>query len=283
MVFLSNDFGTNWTKLGLPVLPSFNFYCVASSASGSNLVAAADPGFIYFSTNSGANWSTATAPLTNWVSIVSSADGRRMVAAVRNERVYISTNFGAAWTSSNLSTQKWASVCISSDGRSVGAIGTNSYISSDGGSHWITNKFSNGSIACSASGTTWMIAGAQVYTSSDGGATWVTNLLNAGWGGVMSADGCEIVVYQTLGFGGLTNWVGHITPSPQLNIQKIDGNFGISWLLPSTNFVLQQTMDIGSANWGTVSNNPTLNFTNLNQEVSVPAPGGNAFFRLIAQ
>jgi len=199
-IFLSTDFGTNWTKLNLPGLQNvFSGYCIACSANGSNLIAAENLGPIHFSTNSGADWSTATAPSTNWVSVASSADGRRMVAAVRDERVYFSTNFGSTWTSSNLSTQKWASVCISSDGNSVGAIGTNSYISRDAGSHWLTNKFSNASIACSANGTTWMIAGAQVYTSSDGGVTWMTNFSNAAWGGAMSADGCEIVVNQNLG------------------------------------------------------------------------------------
>lgn len=285
-IFLSTDFGTNWTKSSLPPLQNaFSGYCLACSADGSNLIAAENLGPIHFSTNSGADWSTATAPSTNWASVASSADGRRMVAAVRDERVYFSTNFGSTWTSSNLSTQKWASVCISSDGNSVGAIGTNSYISRDAGLHWRTNKFSNASIACSANGTTWMIAGAQVSSSSDGSVTWFTNFSNpnATWNGVMSADGCEIVINQTSGSGGLTNWVGHITPSPQLNIQPQDTNRAISWLVPSTNFVLQQNSDLATTNWVTVSNSPTLNFTNLQYEVAVPDLTNNGFFRLVAQ
>ena len=284
MVFLSNDFGTNWITLGLPGLSGLiRSYCVASSASGSNLIAGAYAGPLYFSTNSGSNWSTASAPSTNWTSLASSADGRQIVGAVNGGNIYVSTNFGANWTPTNLPAQGWKSVTISVDGKSLGATGPGTYISRNEGASWITNKINGNSIACSADGSTWMIAGAQIYTSSDGGLTWVTNLSSWSWVGAMSADGCEIIVDQTSGGRGLTNWVGRVTPSPQLNFQTTDGNLGISWLLPSTNFVLQQSADLTPSSWTPVSTGPTLNFTNLQQQVSVPATGSNAFFRLIAQ
>lgn len=283
IVVRSEDFGTNWTKLSLPSLSSFNGYCLACSANASNLIAAAASGPIYFSTNSGANWSTASAPSTNWVSLASSADGRRMVGAINVGNIYLSTNFGADWTPTDFPIQAWGSVCISADGKSIGATGANTYISRNGGAIWITNKISGNNIASSANGMTWMIAGAQIYTSSDGGVTWVTNLSNWSWTGTMSADGGEIIVEQTSGSGGLTNWIGHATPSPRLNIQTTNGNLGISWLLPSTNFVLQQNADIATSNWVTIPGDPTLNFTNLNQEISVPVTTSNAFFRLTTQ
>jgi len=78
-------------------------------------------------------------------------------------------------------------------------------------------------------------------------------------------------------------WISRVTPSPQLNIQKTDPNLTVSWLIPSTNFVLQQSADIAAANWTPVTNNPVLNFTNLNQEVTVPATNITGFFRLISQ
>ena len=284
-VFLSTDFGTNWTKLNLPGLSvsSFNGYCLACSADGSNLIAAATGGSIYFSTNSGADWLTSSAPNTNWWSLASSADARRMIAAVNGGRIYLSTDFGSTWITNSLIAQAWRSVCVSADGQSMGATGTNSYISRNAGASWMTNKISGASIACSADGSNWMIAGAQVYTSNDGGVTWTTNFSNAGWGGAMSADGCEIIINQTSGSGGVTNWLGHIIPSPQLKIQPADTNIALSWLLPSTNFVLQLNSDLATTNWVMFSNSPILNFTNLQYEVAVPNPGDNGFFRLIAQ
>jgi hypothetical protein len=54
-------------------------------------------------------------------------------------------------------------------------------------------------------------------------------------------------------------------------------------LLPSTNFVLQQSSDIAAISWTAVTNNPTLNFTNLNLELNLPTTATNTFFRLMAQ
>jgi len=78
-------------------------------------------------------------------------------------------------------------------------------------------------------------------------------------------------------------WIGRLTPSPQLNIQSQSPDVAISWLIPSTNFVLQQTVDFANPIWTPVSTSPTLNFTNLNQEITLPANGSNLFFRLSAQ
>jgi hypothetical protein len=276
LVYLSNDVGTNWAKLTLPGI-SGGSYCVASSGSGSNLLAGAYGGPLYFSTNSGANWSTTSAPHTNWWSLASSASGERAIAAVYGGQIYLSTNFGASWMPTNLPAQNWRSVCISADGQSVGATGTNSYISRNAGAIWITNGISGNSINCSADGTSWVIGGTQLFISSDGGSTWSTNFPATGFFSAMSADGCEIAVK------GQTNTVGFLTPSPKLNVQSSSSNLRLSWLLPSTNFVLQQTADLSNPIWTPVSTSPTLNFTSLNQEVTVPANGSNMFYRLSAQ
>jgi hypothetical protein len=46
-------------------------------------------------------------------------------------------------------------------------------------------------------------------------------------------------------------------------------------------FVLQQTAALTEAQWSDVDAQPTLNYTNLNQEVSLPAPNGPIFYRLV--
>lgn len=289
-VFLSNDSGTNWTKLGVPPLSGVSTYCVASSASGSNLVAAvsvgpsaSDGGSLYYSVNSGANWFVSNLPSTNWAAVATSADGREIVAAASGGSIYLSTNSGNNWLPTSLPAQAWKSACVSADGAAIGATGASTYISQDSGVHWMTNKTVGGSISCSADGATWLIAGTQVYTSGDHGVTWVTNSVLAGRTGAISADGCEVVASGMPGGGSLTNWVGRVVPQPQLNIQPANEFMLVSWLLPSTNFVLQQTVDLSNPVWTPVAAAPTLNFTNLHQQVIVPANGGNSFLRLMAQ
>src|SRR6185312_9947536 len=116
--------------------------------------------------------------------------------------------------------------------------------------------------------------------SVDAGVTWVTNFSSAQWlGGLVSADGAEMAAVGS----GQGTWIGRVVPSPQLNIQPQTPNVAISWLIPSTNFVLQQTADLANPTWTPVSTTPTLNYTNLQQQVTVPAAGSNAFFRLSAQ
>jgi len=281
-VFLSTDFGTTWTLMNLPSISgSATTYSVTCSADGEKLVAAAMGGPIYYSTNSGLYWNTSSTPNMSWSCLASSADGRRMVGAA-NGGIYFSTNFGANWTPDNPSPAG-AEVCISSDGNWVGITGANTYISSDGGSHWMTNGFGPASIACSADGTDWIVGGPQVYISADGGKTWVTNLSALPpvltYGVAASADFCQLIATGP----GQGIWSGRAVPSPQLNIQSQDTNVAVSWLLPSTNFVLQQSVDLSNPSWTEVSANPTLNFTNLNQQVSVPATGSSMFFRLTAQ
>ena len=47
------------------------------------------------------------------------------------------------------------------------------------------------------------------------------------------------------------------------------------------NFVLQQNSDLCTSNWTDLTNNtPTLNLTNLQNQVALPLPAGNAFYRL---
>jgi hypothetical protein len=77
--------------------------------------------------------------------------------------------------------------------------------------------------------------------------------------------------------------IGRVTPSPLLGIQATNGNIGISWLIPSTNFVLQQSTHLTATHWQPIARSPVLNFSNLHDEVAVPNTASNSFFRLIAQ
>jgi hypothetical protein len=71
----------------------------------------------------------------------------------------------------------------------------------------------------------------------------------------------------------------HTTPGPSLSISAATSNcVALSWLIPSTNFVLQQSSDL--LNWSTMTNVPILNLTNLQNQVVTPISDGSAFYRL---
>jgi DNA-binding beta-propeller fold protein YncE len=269
-IYTSTNSGATWVQASN--VPRLGWYSVASSADGSKLAAVAgyayypSPGAsnIYTSTNFGATWITNTVPATpfgiqnNWAAIASSADGSKLIAAGGGYGsvgyIFLSTNFGASWalTATNIlpyhGRSEWIYVASSADGSKLAAVSESGL---PGG----------------------------VITSTDSGATWITNSVpNLTWNAVaLSADGARMVV--TVGY---PSYVGRIyttqtTPSPVLNLSASDNV--ISWIIPSLDFTLQQSPDLTS--WTDVTNLPVLNLTNLEDQVVLPPPAGNSFFRLL--
>jgi hypothetical protein len=78
-------------------------------------------------------------------------------------------------------------------------------------------------------------------------------------------------------------WISQTTSSPKLNLTTSSNQLALSWIIPSTNFVLQQSSDLIAANWVTLTNTPALNFTNLNDEVRLSPANASGFFRLVTQ
>jgi len=70
------------------------------------------------------------------------------------------------------------------------------------------------------------------------------------------------------------------TPSPILNIAAAAQNALISWTVPSTNFLLQESSNPAAGNWTNVITAPVFNPTNLQLQVPIPSPAGARFFRL---
>jgi len=121
-----------------------------------------------------------------------------------------------------------------------------------------------------------------IYTSTNSGVTWTSNnVASQGWYSVASsADGNKLVAAS---FYGIGDALGNIytlqtTPSPQLNIAPLSNNFALSWIIPSTNFVLQQSSDLAS--WVDVTNTPALNLTNLQNKVTLSPSNSSGFYRL---
>jgi hypothetical protein len=123
--------------------------------------------------------------------------------------------------------------------------------------------------------------------STNSGAIWAPANVPAGqWNSVaVSADGSFLGV---AGVGQIATLhppasPPPIPPSPQLVIDRLGGNVGLSWLVPSTPFVLEQTADLRSTDWVAVPTSPTLNVTNLNYQLTLPAASGARLYRLTQQ
>lgn len=288
-IYSSTNSGANWVSNSVP----FTYWQgVASSADGKNWAAVVNGGGIYFSTNSGSTWTPSDAPSEGWRSIATSADGTKMVAVVSSGGIYLSTNSGANWVqATNAPNETWYSVSSSAKGDKLAAtalpLGSDTiYISTNSGAIWtpVSSIFLVISIASSADGTKLVAAASEggIYTSSDSG---FDRALNEGtqytnWQIVASsADGGKLLAGWNSSSGGGISILQN-TLAPKINIKSETHNIKLSWIVPSTTFVLERSPGLASANWTLVTNTPGLNFTNLQNELILPQTNSSFFFQL---
>jgi hypothetical protein len=283
-IYTSTNSGTTW---GSNNIPNYAWFSVASSADGAKLVAVAGGGQvlgpIYTSTDSGSIWNSNNVPLSHWISVASSADGNKLIA-LSQFSYYTSTNAGNTWTSNGIPSVTWTSVASSADGNklvaAVDVAGTHHiFTSTDSGSTWITNNASvsrTTAVASSADGATLAeVEPYWIWLSTNSGVSWTSNNGTGFWHGVAtSADGTKLAVVDAHP-GGI--WTLQNTPTPSLSISPRNG-IQLCWLIPSTNFVLQQSFDLAS--WSDMTNAAVLNPTNLQNQVTLPLSTGNSFYRL---
>ena len=146
-----------WTNIGPNEV---GWAAVACSADGTKIIAARISGWVYLSTNSGGNWTTATLPGAKWYSTASSADGSKLFASTANS-LYVSTNSGLTWATNTAEYAAFVQIACSADGTRV-------------------------AVACIEGG---------ILCSTDSGTTFTTNAVPTGQFGsiVSSADGTELV------------------------------------------------------------------------------------------
>jgi hypothetical protein len=311
-IFASTNEGGAW-------MPGINdyFQSVAASADGTKLVAVAyviadrtetrRP--IYLSTNSGANWTISSAPIANWTAVTSSADGSKLVAATSSEFIYNSTDSGATWVSNRIANAYWRSVASSADGQRLSAAaqiivnGENPfgriYVSTNAGLSWMTTGAPSNywvSIASSADGTK-LVCGADggypyrpqsIFTSVDGGASWVSNSApDVSWVSVASsADGCKLFAAANMGNsqpGSGLIYTAQISPRSLLRSSRSNSTLTLYWIVPSINFVLQESSDLSTTNWADMPSVSMLNYTNLHYEVALSPTNASRFYRLVSR
>ena len=282
-LYASTNSGMSWYRITNTV------QFIACSADGEKLLMAKGGAIslgspLYTSADSGNTWVSNNAPVTNWTAATMSADGNKLAAVVYGGGIYTSTNFGSSWISNTVPSKSWFGIASSADGTKLAAVATSGEIftSTNLGITWTTNTVPNygwDSVASSVDGGKLIAVGSRIYSSTNFGRTWVSNSAPAAnWGAVVSsADGYKLMAAVS----GSRVWTSYSTPTPRLNIEPVDNNLALAWLVPSTNFVLQQSLDLSS--WTDVTNPPALNLTNLQDEVIFPPTNSSGFYRLVTQ
>jgi len=294
-VYTSHDGGANWFSNNVPGASRWD--SVAITYDGTKMVAAGNnfsAGPICVSTNSGSTWTQTSAPISQWCSVASSADGSMLLAGTFGGMAYLSTNSGTTWTpQTNLPAGRWTYMAVSTDGNTciaaaydIGSGFGRVYISTNGGNFWTptsqpTNMYLLGFCA-SGDGSKLTAVGYAIFHSVDSGNSWSSNSvpeLSAKWTVLTcSADGNKLAL---VGGYRADIYLGWSPTRPQLNLELRDNESVVSWLVSSTNLVLQQSPDLIS--WSSITDAPTLNLTNLNNEVSISPTNASGFFRLISQ
>jgi hypothetical protein len=295
-IYLSTNFGVSWAPTQAPIT---NWWAVSTSADGSKLAAVVGgqsgffEGSILVSTNSGGNWIASDAPTTNWSAIVASADGTKLAAAVgfpQTGPIFNSRDYGMTWTTNNNAPiSSWVAIASSLDGGKLVAASTTAiYTSTNSGIAWATNRLPamNWSGVASAADGQKLVAVANgasgIFTSTNGGTTWISNSVpqNVWWSVASSADGNRLVavVLPDQGTNGGI-YTAYVASSPRLTIaRQPPASVEVSWMVPSTNFTLQQSQNLSA--WVNVTNSPGLNLTNLQDQIALPLTMSNVFYRL---
>jgi hypothetical protein len=125
--------------VGLPTFNNVRWGTVATSADGTRIVAAGNPGGVYVSTNSGLSWVQTSVGVSLWKAAVCSTNGNVMAVAAPYDPaqpfypvygVHISTNGGVTWTKANVTDNySWRALAMNDSGSFINA-------GVDGGGVW---------------------------------------------------------------------------------------------------------------------------------------------------
>lgn len=155
---------------------------IASSGDGKVLLAAAEGGSLYTSTDLGETWIELQAPQGDWTSVAVSGDGQFMVAASNDNgegHLIWSNDAGETWTGGL--EGDWSDVAISDDGQTLVAADYGHYLISttegptgrwhDAGAQ---RQLNWNAVAMSRDGSMMVAAvyDGSLYTSDDSGTTW---------------------------------------------------------------------------------------------------------------
>lgn len=320
-IYTSTDSGATWSPTSAPgnqwsgvASSTYGSKLVACAAYNYSNTAW---GSIYVSTNSGVDWTVTSAPTNIWNCVASSADGTRLVAGcggffpANAGGIFTSTDSGTTWTSNSISADfpvgdppNWTSVASSANGATLLGMRTLSYYNSSNvprvftstnfGDTWTSKDLPTGGsgfVALSADGSRLLASKGHIYISTNAGVTWMQNTIPGqqyGWGYgcvASSADGNKLFLALGADDFGQPNsiYTYYSPPRPQLYLMPSENNLTLSWMVPSTNFVVQQRLDLSTGNWVTLTDAPRCNPTNLHNQINFSPSNSSGFFRLMTQ
>lgn len=288
-LYVSTDSGSTWVPTNAPGVK-----LIVSSADGGKFLIIGTSGLLSVSTNAGATWFAGTNMTANWSSITCAANGSKMAAvlSVDGAPVYVSTNYGVTWNRAPfVIAQPNATLAATPDGSKLMMATVDAfYVSTNWGASWASTNQSPlfGPVSCSANGSIVLSESGGIpnilYSSTNLGATWASNSVPSDlWtAAACSADGNKLfATARSSTQSPVSIWALQMAPSPQLNFSTSNTNLNFCWLVPSTNMVLEESPDL--MNWTTITNASSLNYTNLDEQVTLPQGNGNGFFRLVSQ
>jgi hypothetical protein len=218
--YLSTNKGATWTYKATGMTFGASAYtsaCWIARSAPSILYASVNGGYLYKSTDSGANWTElTTAGSRSWSSIMCSSTGTYVIATNSAAGfIYISTDSGATWSEkSSAGGRSWDQGFISEDGTNCVAIVFSGlvYVSTDSGTTWTPNtSFGTKNYrGLSASSDAKVILASSVGTgqgrpalSTNTGTSWTTQTLGTAgdwWNTAASVNGNKLVSAQSPGY-----------------------------------------------------------------------------------
>ena len=232
-VYLSTDFGDNWTKKTPDGVGTTDWAKGICSSTGTYIIVVSDANAIYRSANSGGAWASITPAGVDTFSVndlATSDDGQFMVIVGQNttdatESCYVSIDYGATWTAYKpvASSIEYTTCDISNDGTIIAVSTTgNFYISLNSGATWLEQGMASTAetwacLGISGDGTAGIVANTNdndevflgVKTNLYSLATWAeADLTSAGRALLDDATATAQATTLGLGTGDSPTWVG---------------------------------------------------------------------------
>ena len=257
-VFLSTDYGTNWSAVdsGLTNL-YINALTISPNGTGGTNLFVGTIGGVFLSTNNGISWTAATGlqfPVTSFL-----VSGTNLFAGTNGEGVYLSTNYGTSWTAVNsglMGSNRYV-FCFTVSLNETG--GTNVFVGTVGGVCLSTNN-----------GISW--------TPIDSGLTpYRINTLLASGTNLFAGSGTNGVYLST---NNGTSWTAVNSGLNSLSVQSLviigdtlfagTGTSGGVWIRPLSDMITSVDQpESGLPNFNLEQNypNPFNPSTNINYSV----------------
>lgn len=253
-VYLSSNSGSTFTKVSTSTIPNGSYY-VSISDDGSKMLAASNatstPNF-YYSTDSGATWTSKTAAGTTPTvqRTCMSGNGTRWFI-LTNRGAYSTTDNGATWSYLiGIVSPAFSSCAMSDDGTKIFLLqfGTSLRYSSDSGATWTSNSLTSypsaNTVVSSADGSVIGITERDTkkfHISTNYGVTFTQKYVAASGSSIMdaaiSSDGSRIALAVSGGriavsIDGGNNW-SQETTSPSASWNAIGMNSSGSKIVAS--------------------------------------------------